>query len=310
VFAPNLLLSVTIESSAGQPEYSELHFHPGGQGFWIARMLQHLGERPLIVAPLGGEAGRVLRGLIPAWNVKLSAVGIEAESPSYVHDRRSGERTEIACSRPPSLDRHELDDLFGHLLDRASAAGMCIVPGRTPGDSLTPEFYQRLSANLAATRVEAIGDLHGEELSAFLEGGPLHTLKVSDTDLVEDGTLSPEASVEERLGVASRFVGLGAARVVVSAAIGSPTVACFGSQRLLATHPVLEAVDHRGSGDAMTAGLAAGALHRLDPAEALRLACGAGAANVIRRGLANADGRLVRSLAKKVEIRELVGNPR
>ena len=41
VFAPSLVLTVTIESPPDGRD-DEIHFHPGGQGFWIARTLRHL----------------------------------------------------------------------------------------------------------------------------------------------------------------------------------------------------------------------------------------------------------------------------
>ena len=305
VFAPNLSLSITVERRAGGGSEAgdELHFHPGGQGLWIARMLSRLGERPVVVAPLGGETGLILRALVSAWDVALSPVEVEDDSPAYVHDRRSGEREELARSPLPKMDRHESDELFGRLLDQATRSGTCVVSGRAPGDSLSLDFYRRLGVDLVATDVIAIGDLHGEELAAFLDGGALHTLKVSDADLVEDGALSAEATVEERLAAADRYVQMGAERVVISG-IGH-AVARFGDLALHAKPPVLEAADHRGSGDAMTAGLVVAALRRMVPIRAVQLSCGAGAASATRHGLASADRNLVESLADKVEVEEL-----
>jgi hypothetical protein len=43
VFAPTLLLTVTLEVGPG--EQDELHLHAGGQGFWVARMIRRLGLR-------------------------------------------------------------------------------------------------------------------------------------------------------------------------------------------------------------------------------------------------------------------------
>jgi 1-phosphofructokinase len=306
IFAPTLLLTVTAEKVAGDEEFADLHFHPGGQGFWIARMLRGLGERPVVVSPAGGETGLVLRGLAPAWHVDLRMVEIEAESPAYLHDRRSGERKEIAQSRLPKLNRHEMDDLYGRVLAEAIDARCCVVTGRMPGDSLPPEFYKRLGADLAATRVMAIGDLHGAELSAYLEGGPLHTLKVSDADLVVDGALSDDAPAGERIEAVGRYHGLGAERVVISSA-RQATIARFGDVVLCAKPPALVPADHRGSGDSMTAGLAMAALRGLGAEQSLRIACAAGAANVTRHGLGGADARLVESLAARVEVKEMRG---
>jgi len=304
VFSPALILTVTVEGSTSGEERDELHFHPGGQGFWIARMLRHLGGRPVVVTSLGGEAGRVLCALAPVWHVRLEPVLVAEESPVYLHDRRSGERREIAQTPAPSRDRHEADDLYGRVLRCATEAGTCVVTGRSAGDALPLDFYRRLGADLASVGTKVLADLHGAELEAFLDGGPLHTLKVSDGDLEEDGTLRCGASVEERVEELARLARLGAERVVLSSAAGR-TVARFGERTLVATPPPLEPADHRGSGDAMTAALVAAALRGLDPEHALRLACAAGAANVTRRGLGTADSELVETLAGRTEVKEL-----
>ena len=306
VFAPSFFLTLSIEkpnveNDAPAPNGDELHFHPGGQGFWIARMLLRLGARPVLVAPVGGEAGEVLRALVRTWDVPLESVPIAAQSPAYVHDRRSGERQEIAQSRLPTLDRHELDDLYGAVIAAATAARLCVVTGRFPGDSTPLDFYRRLGADLATIGVPTVGDLHGAELQAFLEGGALHTLKVSDDDLVEDGVLPQDPTAAQRADAIRSLIARKVQRIVVSAARG-PTM--FGTKdvMLYATPPTLETVDHRGSGDSMTAGLVFGALRGLEAEPTIRIACAAGAANAIRRGLGNADGDLVHRLAERVGI--------
>ena len=68
---------------------------------------------------------------------------------------------------------------------------------------------------------------------------------------------------------------------------------------------MLETVDSSGSGDSMTAGLVYGAVRGLDAEQTIRVACAAGAANAIRRGLGNADGELVRTLSDRVAVAEL-----
>ncbi len=304
VFAPNLLLTVTIEARGDTNEYADLHFHAGGQGFWIARMLRHFGERPVLVAPTGGESGRVLHGLASAWNIVLSSVDIRANSPAYVHDRRSGRRELVAQSAPPVLDRHESDDLYSHVLEMAMATGLCVVTGKAEGDSIPLDFFERLGADLATTQVTVVGDLHGPACSALLKGGGIHTLKVSDEDLVEGGLLAKSASLDERIDAVRELRRSGAERVVLSSA-DDVTVACMGDRLLCAEAPTVETVDPRGSGDSMTAGLAIGALRGLDPQQSLKVACAAGAASAMRHGLANADPGLVARLADRVVVRDL-----
>ena len=41
VFSPGLRLTVTAEVG---PHGEEIHLHPGGQGYWLARSIERLGE--------------------------------------------------------------------------------------------------------------------------------------------------------------------------------------------------------------------------------------------------------------------------
>ena len=70
VFAPAPILTVVIERGTG--DAGELHIHPGGQGFWVARMLAHLGASPTLVTPLGGETGDVFGHLISDHGVDVA----------------------------------------------------------------------------------------------------------------------------------------------------------------------------------------------------------------------------------------------
>lgn len=300
VFAPNLYLSITIEPGT-YDGYDDVHLHPAGQGFWIARLLRRLDERPMLVSVLGGEIGQVLSGLIPEWDISLTPVETEANSAGFVFDRRSGVRKEVGRSPSARLNRHELDELYGKTLESAAEASLCVVTGRFGDDNIPSDLYRRLAADLEATKVTVVADLHGEELDSFLRGGSMRVLKISDEDLALDGRLPQVATIGQRIETARRFQELGAASVVISSS-ESPTVAAYPDEVLLARAPKLQAVDHRGSGDSMTAGLASAERRGLSPEHALRLACAAGAANVTRHGLASASSTLIEQLAAQTEV--------
>src|SRR3954471_6393340 len=93
VFAPAPVLTVTIEQQAGA---TELHLHPGGQGVWQARMIASLGRPVTLCMSVGGEAGGVVEKLLTDERFSLRTVRRQAHSGWYVHDRRDGERREIA----------------------------------------------------------------------------------------------------------------------------------------------------------------------------------------------------------------------
>jgi 1-phosphofructokinase len=289
---------VTVEAGRdGNPD--EVHFHPGGQGLWIARMLRVLGETPWLCAPVGGESGRVLRGLLREWEIDLSPLETGLSSPVTVQDRRSGERELIAETGHVHLTRHELDDAYGKLLDRSLAANVCVLTGQST-ETVPVDTYRRLGHDLSAAEVRVVADLHGPELSALLEGGGVEMLKVSHEDLSTDGRLEGE---DEKSVIAS-ITALreeGATNVVVSRS-NLPTIAWIGDVLYRATVPDLEPADFRGAGDSMTAALAAGLRRGLKPVELLELACGAGAANVTRHGLGSASSELITKLADRIEV--------
>lgn len=257
-----------------------------------------------MVAPVGGETGQVLRCLLPDWGIELTPISIEADSPSYIHDRRSGERKVIAQTHPGELNRHELDELYDRTLEKAIEAAVFVVTGRAVGDPLPLEVYRRLGADLASAGVQVAGDLHGEELESFLEGGPIELLKVSDDDLRSDGRLTGNANTAQRMKAIRTIQDRGVKSLVLSASKAA-TIARFGSRAFKVASLRLESVDHRGSGDSMTAGLAMGMTRNYDAKEMLSIACAAGAANVTRHGLGNASGELVEQLMTRIEVTEL-----
>lgn len=297
LFAPNLTLTVTVE--AGENGSPEVHLHPGGQAFWVARMLAHLGVTSRLCGPVGGETGMTLEALIGLWEVEFHPVKAPLDTPAVIQDRRSGERELFVETGGHALDRHTLDDLYSVFLELALSAGTAVVTGQR-SEVVPLEAYRRLGHDLASTEVRVVADLHGEALDAFLEGGRLDMLKISDEDLADDGTMkgrSDQAAVSAVESLAGRSGG----SVVLSRA-DRPTVALLDGETYYAVGPRLEPADFRGAGDSMTAGLVAGLLQGLPAAELLRLASAAGAANVTRHGLGSGSMELISKLGEKIEV--------
>lgn len=72
----------------------------------------------------------------------------------------------------------------------------------------------------------------------------------------------------------------------------------------------MQRVDHRGAGDSMTAGLAAGVARALPWADALRLGAAAGALNVTRHGLATGERSAIDALAERTQVADIGPSPR
>lgn len=296
VVGPWFYLTVTIESEGDQ---EQVHLHPGGQGFWIARIMSTLGCRTRLVAPLGGEAGTVLTALAPDWHVELDAVPMSGSTPTQIHDRRSGERREILAPALIELDRHALDDLYAAALAAALASEAAVL---TAAGVLPDDAYGRFTHDLAAAGTMVCADMHGDALTAALEAGPLHLLKVSEDDLAEDGwTMGDEDDV---VRAAVELHRRGACNVVISRA-GDPAVAVVGEQIVRVIAPPLQEVDHRGAGDSMTGAMVAARMFGLDPLDAVRFGAAAGAGNVTRHGLGSGDPELVERLTELVIVEDL-----
>lgn len=300
VLAPLLYLTVTAEQEG---DSTQVHLHPGGQGFWIARMIEVLGADARLVAPIGGEAGDVVAALLPGWKIDLTAVPAMISTPTQVHDRRSGEREEIVALQPLQLDRHGVDDLYAAALEAALTSDALVLT--SGGNDLLPDdAYARLLHDTRERPVPIFADLHGTVLDVLLDAGEIEVLKVSEEDLAEDGWSM--GSEGQAFDAACELHKRGAGTVVVSRG-GEPAVACVGGQVVRVTPPSLAVVDHKGAGDSMTAGMTVGHLLGLSPIESIRLGAAAGAGNVTRRGLGSGRAELIAELSELVTIEDLSG---
>jgi 1-phosphofructokinase len=296
VFAPVLMLTVTLERRGGPQD--EIHVHGGGQGYWVARMASILGADVALCTVLGGETGRAIECLMdPA--ITLHKVTSGHPSAGYVHDRREGQREEIIRTQPLPFDRHEVDELHNTTLQESLKAGVCVLAGTQETDALSPATYRRLATDLRTLGVKVVADLSGPVLRAALEGG-IELLKISDEELVADSWAADtdDASVLAAIG---KLRAAGADHVVVSRReLGA--IASIDGLILRARPPRLTVVDPRGAGDSMTAALAVARGQELAAPEMLRIATAAAAANVTRHGLASGIGGTIEQLVSRVHI--------
>lgn len=299
VFAPVPQLTVTIEQEA---DAVELHVHPGGQGVWQARMITSLGVPVTLCACLGGEVGGVLEPLIAAEGIELRAVPRPTASGWYVHDRRDGERVEIAENPGEPLARHELDELYSLALAEGLRAEMSVLSGPADPSVVPADVYRRLAADLATNGARVVADLSGDHLSAVLAGG-VTFLKVSHEELMEDGRAEDDA-VETLTETMGRLRAEGAESLIVTRA-EEPSLALLDGELVEVAMPRLEATDTRGAGDSMTAGVAAVLARGGDLRDAVLTGAAAGALNVTRHGLGSGRADAIAELVKRIRINRL-----
>lgn len=299
VFAPSPILTITIEAPNDR---AEVHLHPGGQGFWVARMAANLGAEAVLCCSLGGEPGRVLLGLIEAEPLVLRIADADTPNGVYVHDRRSGERREIVNVDSRPLTRHAADELYGITLAAGLDADVTLITGSQPDDILEADVYRRLASDLAANGKLVIADLTGAPLRAVLHGG-VELLKLSSEELVDE-RLAASHDLAETLAGAHQLRQAGARCVLISRGPDPAILIENGSHPTLIelSTPVFEARDHRGAGDSMFAAIGVGLARGMSTKQAVRLGMAAGALNVTRRGLGTGTRDEIERLAAHVTI--------
>lgn len=299
VFAPSPLLTITVEGVPDERVGGEVHLHAGGQGFWIARLLVELGVDVVLCSSFGGETGMVARTLVAERGVEVRSIDAGGGNGAYVHDRRSGERVEVVSMPASSLSRHEVDELYGTTLVEALEADVCVIGGHADESVLPADTYRRLAADLRNNGRTVLADLSGKQLECALEGG-VTALKVSEEELERDQRLESD-DVDSLAKAMQALARAGAEHVVVTRG-DEPSLALIDGVVLQVTAPQLEALESRGAGDALTAGMAASLARHEDLIDALRFGAAAGAINVTRRGLATGRREEIERLVDHVEV--------
>jgi 1-phosphofructokinase len=300
IFAPHPLLAVTIEREG--PVRERTHFHPAGQGVWVARMVGCLGAKPILCGFVGGESGDLLLGLLNHLPGEQHLVSTSSASGCYLTDRRTGERHMITStlSDPPS--RHELDDLLSLTLVEAIADGWLVVTNPLPGDALPVECYGDLVADARAGGCRTLVDLSTPRLDSALRGEP-DLVKLNDWELAEYVT-GPVSEPSQLFEAAQRLCDKGARAVIVTRG-QVPALVLTAEQAWMLTPPPITHGFREGCGDAMLGALAASWARGEGFERALKVGAGAGAANFLRRGLGNASRDVVDQLADRVVLEPL-----
>lgn len=299
VFSPGILTSITIERDARGGD--EVHVHPAGQGYWVARMLVSLGAAPTLCCTCGGELGDLAAGLVDP-GVELRTTRSDGTSGAYIDDRRDGERARVADMPATPLNRHTIDDLIGSTVAAGIDAGIVVLCGSNLHGTMPADMYTSLARNLHGLGVTVVADLSGDELHAAI-AGHVDVLKVSHGDLV-DSDLSESRKADD-LHAAGRKLSESTGATVFLTRASRGTFAYTDGRVLHGSSPRLETIEHRGAGDSFTA--AAALAHTLGwtVEDQLRFGAAAAAANVLRHGLGSATHDAVRALTELIEVKDV-----
>jgi 1-phosphofructokinase len=297
IFAPDPLLTVTIEVRDGNAD--EIHLHAGGQGVWVARAAGELGAHPILCGLAGGETGAVLAGLLAREPGERRLVA-RPTSGCLVFDRRSGERELLAATSPDAPTRHELDDLFSLTCAAALEAETLVICNPYPPEAWPLDVYANLAADAAANGTRVLVDLSTPRLDSALEGRPF-VVKINDWELAEY-VYGPVDGPERLLAGATRLREAGAENVIVTRG-EEPALVLHGDQPSWLVPPRFDRGAREGCGDTMMGALAAGLALGRPWDEAVATAAAAGAVNFLRRGLGTGARPVIEQVATRVELK-------
>ncbi|EMY32678.1 fructose-1-phosphate kinase/fructose-6-phosphate kinase [Arthrobacter crystallopoietes BAB-32] len=301
IFAPSPVLTVTIEDLDGE---QDIHIHAGGQGVWQARMLHALGASVTLCGVFSGETGRVARHLLRDEGIQVLSVEGQGSNGAYVHDRRGGERQVLAESSGHRLTRHELDELYGLVIQAGIDAGTAILSGPAIEGIVPDDAYRRLASDLGTAGCTVIADLAGPRLEAAVSGG-VSVMKIADDELKDSGRAASEQATD-LVDAMQQLAADGAGTVIVTRA-HLPSLLLHEGDVSEIHMPSLESVDTHGAGDSLTAGVAAALAAGKPIHDAVILGTAAGALNVTRHGLGTGDADTIEQLTRLVKIMPFQG---
>ena len=235
---------------------AELARHPGGKGANQALAAQRLGAEVCLIGRVGRDSmAEEALTLLLADNVDTGGVISDAEQPTGVA---------LIAVDPEGENQIVV----------AAGANHSCFPEQLPARIDCPLILQ---LELPIETVEAaVGRATGFVCANLAPAAPVSELLLRRADLI----------VVNETEAAFYGDGLhrGGGRVVVTKGARGAAMYQRGVEMAWATPPAVEAVDATGAGDAFVAAITVALLEGMDPAEALRFACAAGAFAATRPG--------------------------
>ncbi len=255
--------------------------HASGKSINVARVLHLLGQRSCAVVPLGGDTGQFMRNELAGLGMQLRVVDVAAPTRTCVTmiDQSSGVVTELV-EESAAMNTVETKQMLDSAIAELAGMGMMILSGSlAPGVAV--DFYAECCRTAAERNVPVILDARGEALLLALRHRPL-VVKPNRSELA--ATMNRPLDSDQDLHRAMiELHDLGAQWVLITHGREGATL-CNGKNHWRIPTIDVEAISAIGSGDAFSAGLAAGITSGREIPDACRLGAACAAANTLVPG--------------------------
>jgi tagatose 6-phosphate kinase len=249
-----------------------------GKSINVAKVVRALGERAVATGFVGGDRGEYLCAELDRLGVAHDFVRVRTRTRECVTvvDRGARAHTELV-EESRAVEAGVWDALRGKL-DRLLDGARLLVLSGTLVPEAPSDFYGECVRRANARGVAAILDAHGTALMNALAAHPF-VVKPNRAELEKTfgHPMATDAALRDAM---TSLVKAGASSVVVTAGAEGAYVT-GGTSWYRVRGPKVEVVNSIGSGDAFTAGLAAGIAAGEPFMEACRLGAACGAANAL-----------------------------
>lgn len=285
---------------------SEEHTVAGGKGVNVARVYRTLGGEAIATGFLGGLQGRLLARALVQEGIPGDFVRVREETRLCIAviDPNHGTQTEINERGPTVSARacRRLRDRVATLLSQ-NVFDFVVLSGRLPPGA-PDSLYAELTAIARRRETRVVLDTSGEALKIGLQAQPF-MVKPNRVEL-ESVLGSPITSQEDVWSAAQALIASGIALVAVT--LGAEgALLCTQEGTWRATPPPITFASAVASGDSFVAAFLWEWLHGShpgDPASALRLATGAGAANAAVIGAGFCTRESIYEMAQRATVKD------
>ncbi|WMT41395.1 1-phosphofructokinase family hexose kinase [Paenibacillus sp. D2_2] len=251
---------------------------PGGKGNNVAKVIRLLGGKVTASGFIAGNNGTFIEAGLQARGIDTAFIAANGESRVCLNimDESSGLSTEL-LEQGPAVGRSQIAQLKQNLLGLARDSSIVVLSGSLPPGA-PAELYAELISIVKTAGARAYLDTSGIAFSAGIEAKP-HFVKPNEHELaVWLGKVS--LTENESIEAAHKLSDEGISQVCVT--LGERgTIAVIDGQGFRVNLPMIQAVNTVGCGDSFVAGMAYSESRGDSPAERLRIATAAAAANAM-----------------------------
>lgn len=275
----------------------------GGKGLIVARGIRRLGLPVELHGFVGGAVGAQIRSGCAELGIDDHHIDVDGHTriTSVIIESDSG-RSTVVNEPGPRVGPGDLERMLAGLRARVRGGGLVASTGSLPPGAPVG-LHARVAAIAAGAGADVLVDADGAPLQAAAAG----RLGVLKPNLAEFSKLVGEelsGSDPVRVVVAARrLLATGVAAIIVTLGARG-AVHVDAEQAVLATAPVVDVRNATGSGDMFLAGFLAASARGASPAEVLRTAVAAGAANALNLE-PDIDAAIVEDLVRQVTIDDL-----